>query len=483
MTDLSPLVKDALGSLAQYIRAPRTELPMREWLDKEYNIRPHVGQAPVYDAIDAGGVNEIDVIAGKRSGKTHLARNAALYQTIGLSRRGWVLAPSWKLVDRIYMPIFSQIASSSVPIIQADRTARIIATSTGGVLEGLTWGSDFQIEGEGIHFCITDEAQQMPEAVYDLIRARLVGNYLWIRIGSPADDGRSFYEERAMELASALSSHRIFRWPTWVNPDRDVQAVLHIERQRLVDLRRELGKENPVYKKELAWFMRIRGGRTAKASDLVIGSFDKDIQVRPCPFDENLPVYLFVDPGWSPAHYAVCAYQPHPKGEALEVAIEPGQDELWQIDELYVQQTVTEEVIRTLKGRAWWSNVEKAVIDVTARQTNRQTGRREIDVWVSMVGFPILSQYVNINESVGALRSWCAASRIFHDPSCKHTIREYSLWKMMRGNRDIPGDAWNDALQATSYGLVKLYGHADRPTKPIIWQRHVNTEGRRWIWR
>jgi hypothetical protein len=485
----TPLVADALGMLREYIRAPRTSLPIRKWLDQKYNWHPHRGQDRILDLVEQalgteGFLNEIDVLAGKRSGKTELVKRIALYLTLGQSKRGWVLAPTWKLVDRIFQPMFDLIAASDVPILEADRTGRRITTSTGGVLEGLTWGAEFQIEGEGIHFCICDETQQMSPAVYDMIRARMVGNYLWVRIGSPAEEGRSFYEEHAMELADVLPNHRLFRWPTWLNPDEDIQQGLHIERQRLATLRKELGKDSPLYRRELAWYKRVRGGKTGKPSDLVIGSFDADIQVRPCPFDESLPVYLFIDPGYYPAHYAVTVFQPHLMGEALGLPIQPERKELWQIDEFYEQQRVTDSIIRELKGKPWWKNVDKAVIDVSARQTNRQTGIREVDVWQSMVGFPVLSQYVPAMESINTLRQWCANSRIFHDPSCKHTLKEYQLWKMRQtGGKEIPGEVWNDALQATSYGLVNLFGYTDVPAKPIVWHRQVNVDNRRTLWR
>ncbi len=312
---LSPLVRDALGSLAQYIQAPRTELPIREWLAQKYNWYPHRGQEPIFIEIERalqeeGYLNEVDIIGGKRSGKTASVNRLALYLTLGKSLRGWALAPTERLVGRIFKPLFQLIQASDVPIVEANESEMRIVTSTGGVLEGMTWGNPRQIEGEGIHFCICDETQQMTEDVYERIKARLVGNYLWIRIGSPAEEGRSFYEEHALELAGAIPNHRVFRFPTWYNPDGDIQQMLRIERQRLAALRKELGKDSAAYQKERAWFMRVYGGRSARPSDLVVSSFDAAVQVRPCPFDKDLPVYLFVDPGWSPAHYAVCTSTP-----------------------------------------------------------------------------------------------------------------------------------------------------------------------------
>jgi hypothetical protein len=384
----------------------------------------------------------------------------------------------------VFQPIFGLIRDSDVPIVEANEAERRIITATGGVLEGLTWGNPRQIEGEGIHFCICDESQQMTPDVYDRIKARLVGNYLWVRIGSPAEEGRSFYEEHALELSGAVPNHRVFRWPAWVNPDRDIQQMLRIERNRLATLRRELGKDASAYKQELGWYKRVYGGKSAKASDLAVASFDESVQVRPCPYDETLPVFLFIDPGYFPAHYAAVVCQPHAKGEALGVEPDPEVFELWQIDELYVQQVVTSDVIRELKGRPWWRNVERAVIDVSARQMNRQTGVREVDVWTSMVNFPVQSRFVAAMDSLNTLREWCASARLFHDPSCKHTIKEYGLWKMRRTDgQEIPGQAWNDALQALSYGLVALYGYRDTPAQPIEWRRQVNVANRRWAWR
>jgi len=60
--------------------------------------------------------------------------------------------------------------------------------------------------------------------------------------------------------------------------------------------------------------------------------------------------------------------------------------------------------------------------------------------------------------------------RLFHDPKCKHTIEEYSLYRYReikegRPIREKPIDACNHSLKAIAYGLVANFGFVNAPPR------------------
>jgi hypothetical protein len=254
----------------------------------------------------------------------------------------------------------------------------------------------------------------------------------------------------------------------------------------LKNLKKTRGKDSPEYKQEYKHFLVSFAGVSVPPSDIALSSFDGQIHVQDCPYDPDLPVYLAIDPGYYPSFYAVAVFQPHPKGTMLK--IESGkslrEEELWQIDEIYVQQTITDDVITMCKTRPWWGNVKKAIIDVAARQSNRQTGTSDIAVWQKRTTFPVLADFVGIDDGLNVHRRWLTTNRLFHDrQKCPSTIREYSLYKMRvrrAGDvKDIPIDANNHIMKCIAYLLVNQYGVVDGNITPVSWTRQTRRPVRR----
>ena len=484
---MTELADAAVSHFLAAVEIPRTSMTMEEWFAKKRSFKPHKGQQQVIDAINTKGVHEIDVIAGKRGVKSRLVMEIALYYIAGLSKRVWVLGPTWDIVDRIFQPLWELSEKESEVIVQRDSTSRLLRTGGGGLLEGVSWRTPEQIEGRGVHVVITDESQHLTQSITEKIRARLVGDWIWLRIGSPAESGSSYYEEMAETSAMAqMPSHRLVRWATWENPDSEVQATIQIAREDLDYLKNAVGIVHPAYVQRKRWYDGVYGGESVPPSDLVFTSFNKDTHISPCPFDKDLPVYLAIDPGHYPGYYAVCAFQPHPWGEKLGIVNEKTKtkQELWQIDEIYVQRWLTEEVINECKKRPWYDNVIKAVIDVAARRSDIQTGQSEIGVWQQKTGFPVYADWVSLGDGINTHRRWLLGNRIFHDrEKCMNTIREYGLYKMRAkqagDSREIPFDRHNHAMKAIAYFLVSQYGTSEPSQAPVSWTRSVPRPDRR----
>ncbi len=218
------------------------------------------------------------------------------------------------------------------------------------------------------------------------------------------------------------------------------------------------GREDPEIKRLEAIlpedeFKRTVAAERVQSQALVFPEFSYASHVRPCPFDPALGVTLWIDPGYFPSAYVVLAVQFH------------GQ-EVWIIDEVYLNHHTHEQVIEICRGRSWWAKVERAVIDVAGRQHHAERSAEE--VWRQHGLWPH-SRPVGVLDGISRHRTFLAGSggpRLFHDPRCKQTCREYQKYRRPTDREgqvtsDLPVDKDNHAMKAIAYGLVDRFGFVD----------------------
>lgn len=210
-------------------------------------------------------------------------------------------------------------------------------------------------------------------------------------------------------------------------------------------------------------FQRTVAAKRVPSKALVFPEFSYAANVRPCPFDPDLPVHIWIDPGYRPSVYAVIPVQFHGP-------------EVWQIDEIYLNDHTHSEVIKVCKKRPWWGNVRRAVIDFAGRQHHAEKSAEE--VWLSEAGKRCHSQQVGVLDGISRHRSFlgrparpeqgleAVPARLFHDPRCKYSLEEYKQYRRKTdrdGNptSDEPIDAHNHAMKAIAYGLVDKFGLVD----------------------
>ena len=191
-------------------------------------------------------------------------------------------------------------------------------------------------------------------------------------------------------------------------------------------------------------FQRTVAAKKVPSKALVFPEFSYAEHVRPCPFDPEKPVHIWIDPGYRPSAYAVIPVQFHGS-------------EVWQIDEVYLNDHIHSEVIKICKGRPWWPNVRRAVIDFAGRQHHAEQSAEE--VWRHVAGKRCYSQFVGVLDGITRHRDFLHNKRLFHDPRCKYTLEEYKRYKRKTdrdGNptSDEPIDANNHSMKAIAYGLV-----------------------------
>lgn len=193
---------------------------------------------------------------GVRWGKTKCAAMEACFAAVeptaprSTIRRGWVVAPTYDLADKVFREIVLIFAEHLKPLIikmsESDRLLRV-HNMGGGVTEirGKTADNPVSLLGEGLDFCIVDEAAQLRPDVWERqLSARLIDRRGWaILISTPK--GKGWYYQLWMRgQAGRDPLYRSWNLPTWTNPhiDRDeIRAV----RKRVLEaiFRQEYGAE------------------------------------------------------------------------------------------------------------------------------------------------------------------------------------------------------------------------------------------------
>jgi hypothetical protein len=205
-------------------------------------------------------------------------------------------------------------------------------------------------------------------------------------------------------------------------------------------------------------FARTVAAERVPSRALVFPEFSYRQHVRPCPFDPELSVTIWIDPGYFPSAYAVLPVQFHGP-------------EVWIIDEIYLNHHTHEQVINIAKAKPWWGKVNRAVIDHAGRQHHAE--KSAVEVWQANTGLRPRSQPVGVLDGISRHRGFLAAGRLYHDEGCKQTLAEYKLYKRPTdrdGNPtdDMPRDEHNHAMKAIAYGLVDQFGFTEKAKAKAI---------------
>lgn len=248
------------------------------------------------------------------------------------------------------------------------------------------------------------------------------------------------------------------------------------------------GEDHPVLvrlKAELPDYLydeRIRA-IPAPPSGRVHHSFNRAIHVELSEYDEDEPIYIGADPGYSgqPSHYAVEVFQRRPT--------ECGYRHFWGIPDGEIFETLMSpsEVATKATNKYWWRNPHKyAVMDVSGRQHAGGGAEPQIDTWRREVGLHFQSQPVKVNDGrmrMDMLLNRCPVDGIpfltfhpdqhgvlselggeMHPRNCKcegsGKVRVYS-WQTDRTGvvtGSTPRDEWCDGIKATAYLFMNQLG-------------------------
>jgi hypothetical protein len=205
----------------------------------------------------------------------------------------------------------------------------------------------------------------------------------------------------------------------------------------------------------------------------VLPEFRYDIHVPgDVVYNPDLPVQLWIDPGYSGSFYAVEVVQivdAKPEGDYCHTR----QRHVHIVDERYVKGAVTGLVIEECRNAEWWENVELAVVDIAASQHSAMPSVAE--TWLG-AGIEVVWNKVGVEDGILAHRRLLKdpateEARIYYNETCSGVMREYGRWMRQKvtglTNQAAKPQIVNcDALKAVSYGIVHNFGFVDYDGEP-----------------
>ena len=214
---------------------------------RDLDYHPHPGQVPVHASTASRRV----VACGVRWGKTRCAAMEGLAAAMEPAERsrGWVVAPTYDLADKVFREIellATKYLRHRIVVLKENERRLVLLNLAGGLSEvrGKSADNPVSLLGEGLNWLIVDEAARLKPSVWQShLSQRLLDHAGWaLLISTPR--GKSWYYDLFMRGQRGDPDHASWNAPSWTNPHLDA-ALIEAERGRLPErvFRQEYGGE------------------------------------------------------------------------------------------------------------------------------------------------------------------------------------------------------------------------------------------------
>lgn len=360
------------------------------------------------------------VVAGRRWGKTQLAKISIIRNARVKHRLIWYVAPSYRMAKQIMWPELI----SSIPkrwIRKVNETTLSISLVNGTRIELKGADNPDSLRGVGIHYLVMDEVQDIdPEAWKKVLRPTLAstgGHAMFI--GTPK--AYNFLYE-LFALGQKKENQETGRWMSWQFP---TITSPFIPQEEIEAARADMDEKS--FNQEFNASFETMSGR-------VYHPFDRKIHVRECAFNPNLPIWVGQDFNIDPMSSVVM--QPQEDGS------------VWCIDEIVLFGSNTEEAASEIE-RKYWRHSKSIILypDPAGQYRQHARGESDLDIFREK-GFarqkfhrkhpPVADRVNSVNRM---LRSADGVVRLHLDPRCKSLTQSLEQTIYKAGCRDVDKDA------------------------------------------
>ena len=361
------------------------------------------------------------VVAGRRWGKTQLAKTSIIKYARIPKRLIWYVSPSYRMSKQIMWPELLAIIPRRWLAKPPNETSMSITLINGTRIELKGADNPDSLRGVGIHYLVMDEVQDIdPEAWSKVLRPTLAstgGHALFI--GTPK--AYNFLYE-LYSLGQKEENRLAGKWMSWQFP---TMTSPFIPKEEIEAAMQDMDEKS--FNQEFNASFETMSGR-------VYHPFDRKIHVKNCAFDPSLPIWVGQDFNIDPMS---------------SVILQPQEDgTLWAVDEVVLRGSNTEEVCDELERR-YWRNINQVYLFPDPAGAYRQHARGESDLDIFRErGFkkqryhrkhPPIADRVNAVNRM--LKAADGRTRLFIDPKCRHLIASLEQTIYKKGCRDIDKDA------------------------------------------
>ena len=374
------------------------------------------------------------VVAGRRWGKSQLAKISLIKFARIPKRLIWYVAPSYRMAKQIMWPELVE----AIPrqwVKKYNETILTITLVNGSKIELKGADNPDSLRGVGIHYLVMDEVQDIdPEAWKKVLRPTLAstqGHALFI--GTPK--AYNFLHE-----LWSLGRKNGHIWASWQFPTITSPFIPAAE---IEAARADMDEKS--FRQEFEASFETMSGR-------VYYPFDRNVHaVRELPFNPQLPIWIGQDFNIDPMSSVV--FQKQRDGT------------LWAIDEICLPASNTQELCDELE-RKYWRYLDQITIypDPAGAYRGHQRGESDLDIFRER-GFkrqkyrrkhPPVADRVNAVNRL--LRSADGSVRLLVDPRCKKFIEALEQTLYVPGSREVDKKAGTEhAADAGGYCIEFEY--------------------------
>lgn len=360
------------------------------------------------------------VVAGRRWGKTQLSKISIIKYARVKNRLIWYVSPSYRMSKMIMWPeLLAAIPKKWIKKVNETTMSIVLVNNTRIELKGAD--NPDSLRGVGIHFLVMDEVQDIdPEAWTKVLRPTLAstgGHALFI--GTPK--AYNFLYE-LYTLGQNPDNIRTGTWKSWQFP---TITSPFIPPEEIDAARADMDAKS--FAQEFEASFETMSGR-------VYYPFDRNIHVRPCAFNSQLPIWVGQDFNIDPMS---------------SVILQPQEDgSVFAIDEVVLFGSNTEEAAEEIE-RKYWRHMKGITLypDPAGQYRQHARGESDLDIFREK-GFkrqkfhrkhpPIADRVNSVNRM---LKAADGQVRFYVDPRCKSLIQSLEQTIYKPGSRDIDKDA------------------------------------------
>jgi hypothetical protein len=358
------------------------------------------------------------VVAGRRWGKTALARVLIITHARVAKRKIWYVAPTYKMAKNImWLDLLDAIPKKWIRKI--NETSLSVTLINGSRIELKGADKPDSLRGVGIDFLVLDEFQDMTQETWtQVLRPTLSDRRgLAIFIGTPKAYNY-LYELYRRGQNDTLPDWESWQFPTITSPFIPISEI--------TAARSDMDPKS--FAQEFEASFETMSGR-------VYYPFDRQRHVGDTyVFNPALPIWIGMDFNIDPMSTVI--FQPQPSGE------------LWAVDEVVLFGSNTEEVCEELEKR-YWRHIGKVVVypDPAGGQRQHARGETDIDI-LREKGFkrvkyrkkhPLVADRVNAVNRMLLTANGDIRLRI--NSNCKHLISALEQTIYKKGERTVDKDA------------------------------------------